>query len=271
MVGTPTPRTDEAKKLVYLNIDIDEGKPFYVSRIEFTGNTITRDKVIRREMLIEEGQVYNSRLVDLSLLRLNQLNYFDTLKTEQDVETRQNADAGTVDLLIKLKEKGKNSIGLNGWRQRSVRFVRRLELRDQQLPRPRRNAERKRQHRRPLAQPEPRLQRALPAQQAGFARRAGVHEQVRLQPGEELRDRQRPEREPDQRAELAAEQLQPVDDRPYGFHQHGAAQAVPPFGCSACRPFVLAIAFGHHYLQPEHAERLPDAGVPLRHRRPEPA
>jgi outer membrane protein insertion porin family len=114
MVGTPTPRADEAKKLVYLNVDIDEGKPFYVSRIEFTGNTITRDKVIRREMLIEEGQVYNSRLVDLSLLRLNQLNYFDTLKTEQDVETRQNADAGTVDLLVKLKEKGKNSIGLNG-------------------------------------------------------------------------------------------------------------------------------------------------------------
>jgi outer membrane protein insertion porin family len=114
MVGTPTPRVDEAKKLVYLNIDIDEGKPFYVSRIEFTGNTITRDKVIRREILVEEGQVYNSRLVDLSLLRLNQLNYFDTLKTEQDVETRQNADAGTVDLLIKLHEKGKNSIGLNG-------------------------------------------------------------------------------------------------------------------------------------------------------------
>jgi outer membrane protein insertion porin family len=114
MVGTPEPRVDEAKKLVYLNVDIDEGKPFYVSRIEFTGNTITRDKVIRREILVEEGQVYNSRLVDLSLLRLNQLNYFDTLKAETDVETRQNADAGTVDLLIKLKEKGKNSIGLNG-------------------------------------------------------------------------------------------------------------------------------------------------------------
>ena len=114
MVGTPEPKIDDAKKLVYLNIDIDEGKPFYVSRIEFSGNTITRDKVIRREILIEEGQVYNSRLVDLSLLRLNQLNYFDTLKSDQDVETRQNTDAGTVDLLIKLKEKGKNSIGLNG-------------------------------------------------------------------------------------------------------------------------------------------------------------
>jgi outer membrane protein insertion porin family len=114
MVPNPVPRIDEAKKLVYLDIDVDEGKQFYVSRIEFSGNTLTRDKVIRREMLIEEGQVYNSRLVDLSLLRLNQLSYFDVLKSEQDVESRQNADAGTVDLLIKLHEKGKNSIGVNG-------------------------------------------------------------------------------------------------------------------------------------------------------------
>jgi outer membrane protein insertion porin family len=113
-VGTPQPTFDEARHLISLNIDIDEGKQFYVSRIEFTGNTITRDKVIRRELMVEEGQVYNSQLVDLSLLRLNQLNYFETLKSDTDVETRQNADAGTVDLLLKLREKGKNSIGLNG-------------------------------------------------------------------------------------------------------------------------------------------------------------
>jgi outer membrane protein insertion porin family len=113
-VGTPVPRIDEAKKLIYLDIDIDEGKPFYVSRIEFTGNTITRDKVIRRELLLEEGQVYNSRLWELSILRLNQLNYFEVLKADQDSESRQNTDDGTVDLLLKLKEKGKNSIGLNG-------------------------------------------------------------------------------------------------------------------------------------------------------------
>jgi outer membrane protein insertion porin family len=113
-VATPTPRVDEAKKLVYLDIDIDEGKPFYVSRIEFVGNTVTRDKVIRRELLLEEGQVYNSRLWELSILRLNQLNYFEVLKADQDSESRQNADDGTVDLLLKLKEKGKNSVGLNG-------------------------------------------------------------------------------------------------------------------------------------------------------------
>jgi outer membrane protein insertion porin family len=113
-VPTPTPRFDEAKKLIYLDLDIDEGKPYYVSRIEFTGNTITRDKVIRRELLLDEGQVYNSQLWDLSILRLNQLSYFEPLKAEQDSESRQNAEDGTVDLLLKLKEKGKNSIGLNG-------------------------------------------------------------------------------------------------------------------------------------------------------------
>lgn len=113
-VPQPVPRFDEAKKLVFFDVDCDEGKKFFISRIEFTGNTITRDKVIRRELLVEEGQPYNAQLVDLSLLRLNQLNYFDTLRAEQDVETRQNAQEGTVDLLVKLKEKGKNSIGLNG-------------------------------------------------------------------------------------------------------------------------------------------------------------
>ena len=114
MVPTPTPRFDEAKKLIYLDIDIDQGKQFFVSRIEFTGNTITRDRVIRRELLLEEGQKYNNQLWELSILRLNQLNYFETLKADQDSETRTNPDDGTVDLLLKLKEKGKNSIGLNG-------------------------------------------------------------------------------------------------------------------------------------------------------------
>jgi outer membrane protein insertion porin family len=110
------PKADynEEKKTVSLNIDIDEGKPFYVSRIEFSGNTVTRDKVIRRELMLEEGQVYNSQLWEYSLVRLNQLEYFEPLKVEQDSEAHQDAEAGTVDLLLKVKEKGKNAIALNG-------------------------------------------------------------------------------------------------------------------------------------------------------------
>ncbi len=113
-VGIPTPSIDEAKKTVSFNIDIDEGKQFYVGRIEFQGNTVTRDFVIRRELLLEEGQVYDSRRWEQSLLRLNQLDYFDPLRVEQDSETQTNNENGTVNLLLKVHEKGKNSIGLNG-------------------------------------------------------------------------------------------------------------------------------------------------------------
>jgi outer membrane protein insertion porin family len=113
-VGIPKPEVDEAKKVVNLNIDIDEGKQYYVSRIEFTGNTLTRDQVIRRELLLEEGQAYNSHLWELSLQRLNQLQYFEPLKVEEDSTPIRNDEDSTVQLLLKVKEKGKNSIGLNG-------------------------------------------------------------------------------------------------------------------------------------------------------------
>ncbi len=113
---TPVPDTqfDDEKKLITLTFDLDEGKPFYVRRIEFKGNTTTRDKVIRRELAVEEGNVYNSKLWELSVLRLNQLGYFDTLKPDQDSEIKQNNQEGTVDITLKVKEKGKNSIGLSG-------------------------------------------------------------------------------------------------------------------------------------------------------------
>jgi outer membrane protein insertion porin family len=110
----PKPAYDDQKKTVSLDVDIDEGKVFYVSRIEFQGNTITRDKVIRRELLLDEGSVYDSQKWEYSLLRLNQLEYFNPLKVDEDSEAHQDEEAGTVDLLLKVKEKGKNSIGLNG-------------------------------------------------------------------------------------------------------------------------------------------------------------
>jgi len=114
MTAVPNPTFDEAKHTVTWDIGIDEGKQYTVSRIEFQGNTVTRDFVIRRELLLQEGQVYNSHLWELSLLRLNQLDYFNPLKVDQDSETHQDTENGTVDLLLKVQEKGKNAIALNG-------------------------------------------------------------------------------------------------------------------------------------------------------------
>jgi outer membrane protein insertion porin family len=112
--AVPDTQIDDEKKLISLVIDVDEGKPFLIRRIEFSGNTTTRDKVIRRELAVEEGGVYNSRLWELSLLRLNQLQYFEPLKPETDSETKQDPANNTVDLTLKVREKGKNSIGLTG-------------------------------------------------------------------------------------------------------------------------------------------------------------
>ncbi|HYX70599.1 MAG TPA: outer membrane protein assembly factor BamA, partial [Terriglobales bacterium] len=112
--AVPDTKIDEDKKLITLDIDLDEGKPFSVRRIEFQGNTTTRDKVIRRELALEEGGVYNQKLWELSLLRLNQLSYFEPLKPDQDSDIKQNNEENTVDITLKVKEKGKNSIGLTG-------------------------------------------------------------------------------------------------------------------------------------------------------------
>ena len=105
---------DKDKKLIIMKVDIDEGKQYYVRRIEFKGNTTTRDKVIRRELALDEGSLYNSRAWEISLLRLNQLQYFEALKPEQDSEIKQDNQNATVDISLKVKEKGKNSIGLSG-------------------------------------------------------------------------------------------------------------------------------------------------------------
>ncbi len=112
----PTPDIDEDKKQVSFDIDVDEGKQFSVRRIEFSGNTTTRDKVIRRELVLEEGQLYNERFWKISIQRLNQLGFFEQIKPDDPTTTERHLDEkeATVDLTLKLKERGKNQIGLSG-------------------------------------------------------------------------------------------------------------------------------------------------------------
>ena len=105
---------NDAEKKINLTLHFDEQKQYYVRRINFSGNTTTRDKVIRRELLIDEGQLFNKRYWDISILRLNQLNYFDKIEADKSVELQKNTKDGTVDINLKLKEKGKQSIGLQG-------------------------------------------------------------------------------------------------------------------------------------------------------------
>jgi outer membrane protein insertion porin family len=113
---TPEPDfdIDDANKIINLTLKFDEQKQYYVRRIDFSGNTTTRDKVIRRELAIDEGQLFNKRAWEVSILRLNQLDYFDRIEEDKAVEIKRNTKEGTVDLNLKVHEKGKQSIGLQG-------------------------------------------------------------------------------------------------------------------------------------------------------------
>jgi len=111
--ASPDIEADRKKHIINLALDFEEDKQYFVHRIEFSGNTKTRDKVVRREVLVEEGSVFNTSWWDLSVLKINQLGFFDEIKKE-DYEIKQNVKDSNVDILVKVKEKGKNSIGFSG-------------------------------------------------------------------------------------------------------------------------------------------------------------
>src|SRR5438105_757084 len=95
-------------------ITIDEGKQFTLRRLEFTGNTFTRDNVLRREVLINEGDIYNQNLFEYSVVRLNQLGYFNPIDKDKDADFRTNEEEALVDLTVKVSEKGRQEISFNG-------------------------------------------------------------------------------------------------------------------------------------------------------------
>ena len=106
----PIPNSDK----IDLTLTFDEGNAFFVRRIDFSGNTTTRDKVIRRELFIDEGDPFNTKLWEASLLRLNQLGYFETLKENESVDMKTDTRTNTVDLTLKVRERGRNTVQMSG-------------------------------------------------------------------------------------------------------------------------------------------------------------
>jgi outer membrane protein assembly factor BamA len=71
--GVPSTTFNDDKKLAYLEIDMDEGKQFFVSGIDVEGLDEPARLKVLRELLIKSGQIYNSRLWELSLLKFASL------------------------------------------------------------------------------------------------------------------------------------------------------------------------------------------------------
>ena len=69
-----------ADPTVNITMRLTEGEQYFVNRITFTGNSTTRDNVIRREMRLVEGGVFSTEALKYSIRRLNQLGYFQNLE-----------------------------------------------------------------------------------------------------------------------------------------------------------------------------------------------
>jgi outer membrane protein insertion porin family len=112
----PAPAAPTAKKgkeeppVVDVTMRVDEGKQYFINRIEFIGNTTTRQNVIRRELRIVEAGVFNTQALKDSVRRLNQLGYFKPLEGEAvDVQKTPNAD-NKVDIKLKFEEQNRNQL-----------------------------------------------------------------------------------------------------------------------------------------------------------------
>ncbi|MEY2530482.1 MAG: outer membrane protein insertion porin family [Verrucomicrobiota bacterium] len=89
---------------------IEEGNRSFVQRINIVGNTRTKDKVIRREVMITPGDVYNTVRVDSTKKRLENLGYFAKVETYPE----DTGVAGRKDLTIQLEEKRTGSLSFGG-------------------------------------------------------------------------------------------------------------------------------------------------------------
>src|SRR6059036_3200732 len=109
LVITPE-NTPAGPALVDVQYKIEEGERSYVNRVNIEGNTRTKDKVIRREVLIAPGDVFNTVRADTTKKRLENLGYFSKVETypeETDI-------AGRKDLTIQVQEKRTGSLSFGG-------------------------------------------------------------------------------------------------------------------------------------------------------------
>lgn len=93
-----------------IHYKIEEGSRSFVQRINIVGNTRTKDKVLRREVLVTPGDVYNTVRVDLTKKRLDNLGFFSKVETFPD----DTGIAGRKDLTIQVEEKRTGSLSFGG-------------------------------------------------------------------------------------------------------------------------------------------------------------
>ncbi|MDP2156167.1 MAG: outer membrane protein assembly factor BamA [Nitrospirota bacterium] len=101
---------DENKKTVQIVLGIEEGDKYHIGRVEISGNLKTRDKVIRREIRLDEGETFDSSKLKRSYERINNLGFFEAV----DMVPKPKYEDKSVDLDVKVKERPTGFISVGG-------------------------------------------------------------------------------------------------------------------------------------------------------------
>ena len=120
----PVENLDPKRKIVNVTFNIVEGEVAFLNRLDFRGNIYTKDKVIRREMIIREGDRFSLSMFKNSILRIKQLGLVDL---EKDPDIKPNPDDPTkMDVQVNVKELQRNNIqftaGYSGYEGTFVAF-----------------------------------------------------------------------------------------------------------------------------------------------------
>lgn len=120
----PVENLDPRNKVVNVTFNIQEGEVAFLRRLEFKGNTFTKDKVLRREFLLREGDRFSLAVFKDSLLRLKQLGLVDVEK-EPDIKPDPEKPA-QIDVNLNVKELQRNNIqftaGYSGYEGTFIAF-----------------------------------------------------------------------------------------------------------------------------------------------------
>lgn len=101
---------DREHKTVSVNYEIREASHVYVEKIVFVGNDYTHDKVLRRELPIQEGDAYDAQKIKKAERNLKDLNYFKSVQ----VDTEPGSTSDQVRIIIKVEEQPTGELMFSG-------------------------------------------------------------------------------------------------------------------------------------------------------------
>lgn len=115
----PDISSDDATRQVKLTYKVEEGDVYRIGRVEVTGNTKTRDKVVRREFRLDEGDLFNSALMKRSYERINNLNFFESV----DMAPKPRGEEKVLDVEIKVRERATGFLSIGGGYSSQDKFI----------------------------------------------------------------------------------------------------------------------------------------------------